>query len=199
MITRADFDIISQWVPPTSRVLDLGCGDGSLIRHLTDTKQVRGYGMENDEASLLKCIDNRVSVIQTNLESGMKEIADHSFDVVILSQTLQAIKHTEAVVAEMLRVGREAIVTFPNFGYWKHRLQIGLSGKMPVSDDLPYQWYDTPNVHLFTIRDFENFCAARGYRVNNRRVLSGSLSGAREAAILPNLTGTLALYKISAA
>ena len=116
MITRADFDIISQWVPPASRVLDLGCGDGSLIRHLTDTKQVRGYGIENDEASLLKCIDNRVSVIQTNLESGMKEIADHSFDVVILSQTLQAIKHTEAVVAEMLRVGREAIVTFPNFG-----------------------------------------------------------------------------------
>ena len=199
MITRADFDIISQWVPPASRVLDLGCGDGSLIRHLTDTKQVRGYGIENDEASLLKCIDNRVSVIQTNLESGIKEIADHSFDVVILSQTLQAIKYTEAVVAEMLRVGREAIVTFPNFGYWKHRLQIGLTGKMPVSDDLPYQWYDTPNVHLFTIHDFENFCAALGYRVNNRRVLAGSLSVAREATILPNLTGSLALYKISSA
>lgn len=197
MITRADFDIITQWVAPGSRVLDLGCGDGSLLRHLTDTKQVRGYGIENDEASLLKCIDNRVNVIQTNLESGMKEIADRSFDVVILSQTLQAIKHTEAVVAEMLRVGREAIVTFPNFGYWKHRIQIGLVGRMPVSDDLPYQWYDTPNVHLFTIHDFEEFCAKRGYRINNRRVLAGSLSGAREATIFPNLTGSLALYKIS--
>ena len=124
----------------------------------------------------------------------MKEIADHSFDVVILSQTLQAIKHTEAVVSEMLRVGREAIVTFPNFGYWKHRLQIGLAGKMPVSDDLPYQWYDTPNVHLFTINDFEEFCRHRGYRINNRRVLAGD----NEATFLPNLTGTLALYKISA-
>ncbi len=193
MITRADFDIISQWVPPGSRVLDLGCGDGSLIRHLTESKQVKGYGVENDDASLLKCIDNRVNVIQTNLESGMQEIADHSFDVVILSQTLQAIKHTEAVVAEMLRVGREAIVTFPNFGYWKHRVQIALAGKMPVSDDLPYEWYNTPNVHLFTITDFENFCAARGYRINNRRVLAHD----REALLLPNLTGTLALYKIS--
>jgi methionine biosynthesis protein MetW len=124
----------------------------------------------------------------------MKEIADHSFDVVILSQTLQAIKHTEAVVSEMLRVGRGAIVTFPNFGYWKHRLQIGLAGKMPVSDDLPYQWYDTPNVHLFTIHDFEEFCRQRGYRINNRRVLAGDI----EAMFLPNLTGTLALYKISA-
>jgi methionine biosynthesis protein MetW len=175
-------------------VLDLGCGDGSLIRYLTDEKQVRGYGIENDDQSLLKCIGNRVSVIQTNLEAGMKEIADHSFDVVILSQTLQAIKHTEAVVADMLRVGREAIVTFPNFGYWKHRLQIGLAGKMPVSDDLPYQWYDTPNVHLFTINDFESFCRNRGYRINNRRVLAGN----GEATFLPNLTGTLALYKISA-
>ena len=194
MITRADFDIITSWVPPKSRVLDLGCGDGSLLRYLADSKQVRGYGIENDEPSLIKCIDNRVNVIQTNLESGMKEIADHSFDVVILSQTLQAIKHTEAVVSEMLRVGREAIVTFPNFGYWKHRLQIGLAGKMPVSDDLPYQWYDTPNVHLFTIHDFEEFCRQRGYRINNRRVLAGD----NEATFLPNLTGTLALYKISA-
>ncbi len=193
MITRADFDIISQWVPPGSRVLDLGCGDGSLIRHLADAKQVKGYGVENDDSSLLKCIDNRVSVIQTNLESGLQEIADRSFDIVILSQTLQAIKHTEAVVAEMLRVGREAIVTFPNFGYWKHRVQIALAGTMPVSDDLPYEWYNTPNVHLFTITDFENFCAARGYRINNRRVLAHD----REALLLPNLTGTLALYKIS--
>ncbi|MFN8984850.1 MAG: methionine biosynthesis protein MetW, partial [Burkholderiales bacterium] len=102
MITRADFDIITSWVRPKSRVLDLGCGDGSLLRYLADSKQVRGYGIENDEPSLIKCIDNRVNVIQTNLESGMKEMADHSFDVVILSQTLQAIKHTEAVVSEML-------------------------------------------------------------------------------------------------
>ncbi len=195
MITRADFDIIASWVPKQARVLDLGCGDGALLAHLANDKQTTGYGIENDNASLLACIDNDVNVIQSDLEAGLKEIADRSFDVVVLSQTLQAIKHTEVVIAEMLRVGREAIVTFPNFGHWKHRVQIGLLGRMPVSDDLPYQWYDTPNVHLFTIRDFEQFCVARGYRINNRRVLAGD----REAALFPNLTGTLALYKISSA
>jgi methionine biosynthesis protein MetW len=193
MITRADFDIIASWVPEGARVLDLGCGDGSLLRHLADTRRARGYGLENDDASILGAIDNRISVIQTDLEGGLKDIARQTFDVVILSQTLQAIKHTEVILADMLRVGREAIVSFPNFGYWKHRVQIALAGRMPVSDDLPYQWYDTPNVHLFTVHDFEDFCRTRGYRVLGRRVLAGD----REAAWLPNLTGTLALYRIA--
>jgi methionine biosynthesis protein MetW len=191
MITRTDFDIIASWIPQGARVLDLGCGDGALLKHLADTKGVRGYGIENDNASLVACIRNKVNVIQSDLEAGLKEIADQSFDVVLLSQTLQAIKHTEPVIGEMLRVGREAIVTFPNFGYWKHRVQIGVSGRMPVSDDLPYQWYDTPNVHLFTIADFEQFCTAREYRVLNRRVLAGL----EEVTWLPNLRGTLALYR----
>jgi len=193
MITRTDFAAIASWIPPGARVLDLGCGDGSLLAHLTETRGVSGYGIENDDASIIKCIANGVSVIQVNLESGMREIADQSFDVVILSQTLQAMKRTEAVVAEMLRVGREAIVTFPNFGYWKHRAQIALGGRMPVSEDLPYQWYDTPNVHLFTIADFESFCAERKYRVLNRLVLND----AGRQVMLPNLLGTLALYRFS--
>ncbi len=193
MITRTDFAAIASWIPPGSRVLDLGCGDGSLLAHLQEERGVSGYGIENDDASIVKCIDNGVNVIQVNLESGMREIADQSFDVVILSQTLQAMKRTEAVVAEMLRVGREAIVTFPNFGYWKHRAQIALGGRMPVSEDLPYQWYDTPNVHLFTIADFESFCAARNYRVLNRLVLND----AGKQVMLPNLLGTLALYRFS--
>lgn len=193
MITRTDFDIISAWIPHGARVLDLGCGDGALLKHLAETKATRGYGIENDNASLIACINNQVNVIQSDLEAGLNDIADASFDVVILSQTLQAIKHTEPVISEMLRVGREAIVTFPNFGYWKHRLQIAVSGKMPVSADLPYQWYDTPNVHLFTINDFEQFCLSRQYQVLNRRVLAGT----KEALLLPNLMGSLALYRFT--
>ena len=193
MITRTDFAAIASWIPQGARVLDLGCGDGSLLSYLKETRGVSGYGIENDDASIIKCIENGVNVIQVNLESGMREIADQSFDVVILSQTLQAMKRTEAVVAEMLRVGTEAIVTFPNFGYWKHRVQIALGGRMPVSEDLPYQWYDTPNVHLFTIADFEAFCAERDYRVLNRLVLND----AGKQVMMPNLLGTLALYRFS--
>ena len=193
MITRTDFAAIASWIPQGARVLDLGCGDGSLLSYLKETRGVSGYGIENDDASIIKCIENGVNVIQVNLESGMREIADQSFDVVILSQTLQAMKRTEAVVAEMLRVGTEAIVTFPNFGYWKHRVQIALGGRMPVSEDLPYQWYDTPNVHLFTIADFEAFCAEHDYRVLNRLVLND----AGKQVMMPNLLGTLALYRFS--
>ena len=193
MITRADFAAIASWIPEGARVLDLGCGDGALLAYLSQTRGVSGYGIENDEASIIQCIENGVNVIQVNLESGMAEIADQSFDIVILSQTLQAMKRTEAVVAEMLRVGGEAIVTFPNFGYWKHRAQIALGGRMPVSEDLPYQWYDTPNVHLFTIADFEAFCAARNYRVLNRSVFTNGV----EQPFLPNLLGTLALYRFT--
>ena len=193
MITRADFAAIASWIPEGARVLDLGCGDGALLAYLKETRGVSGYGIENDEASIVACIANGVNVIQVNLEAGMNEIADQSFDVVILSQTLQAIKRTEAVIAEMLRVGREAIVTFPNFGYWRHRTQIALGGKMPVSEDLPYQWYNTPNVHLFTIADFDQFCAERKYRVLSRVVLNGGV----EQKFLPNLLGELALYRFT--
>jgi methionine biosynthesis protein MetW len=192
MMMRNDYATIASWVTPKSRVLDLGCGDGSLLAMLMRERSVRGYGIEIDDAGVLACVKNGVNVIQSNLEAGLAGFDDQSFDCVVLSQTLQAMRHTELVVAEMLRVGREAIVTFPNFGYWKHRLQI-LNGRMPVSPDLPYEWYDTPNVHLFTVRDFDIFCAQRNYRVLNRLLLDGG----KRRTVLPNLLGALAIYRLS--
>ena len=168
--TRADFSTIAGWVAPNARVLDLGCGDGSLLAYLRDSRGASGYGVEIDDAGVLSSIGNGINVLQSDLESGLAGFDDQKFDNVILSQTLQAMRHTEEIVLEMLRVGREAIVTFPNFGHWSHRLQI-LAGRMPVSKNLPYQWYDTPNIHLCTVDDFDAFCRERKFRVLDRVVL----------------------------
>jgi methionine biosynthesis protein MetW len=188
--TRADFSTIAGWIAPKARVLDLGCGDGSLFAYLRESRGVTGYGIEIDDAGMLASIGNGVNVIQSDLESGLAGFDDQSFDSVILSQTLQAMRHTELIVLEMLRVGREAIVTFPNFGYWAHRVQV-LGGRMPVSKDLPYQWYDTPNIHLCTVADFDAFCAEHSFRVLERVVLHD----AKRVSVLANLFGSLAIYR----
>src|SRR5512147_1704354 len=167
---RADLDAIAAWVPPRASVLDLGCGEGLLLKYLRQSRDVRGYGIEISDANVLACVKNSVNVIQSNLETGLAGFDAGSFDCVILSQTLQAMRHTEEIVLEMLRVGREAIVSFPNFGRWDARLQVAL-GRMPVSQNLPYQWYNTPNVHLCTIDDFEAFCAEHRIGVLERVVL----------------------------
>lgn len=186
---RPDFAAIAGWVRMGSSVLDLGCGDGSLLKYLQDSRRVTGYGMEIDDDSIHACVKNGVNVIQGDLERGLSGFEDRSFDYVILSQTLQAMKNSERVMKEMLRVGREGIVTFPNFGYWKNRLQIA-AGRMPVSDNLPYQWFDTPNVHLCTIADFERFCSERSIRIVERKVLTHG----NPVSLLPNLLGALAVY-----
>jgi methionine biosynthesis protein MetW len=187
---RPEFDTIAQWIPPGAQVLDLGCGDGSLLRFLKEARSAMGYGIEIDDAKVRACVGNRVNVLQGDLESGLAGFESGSFDYVILSQTLQAVRHTERIIGEMLRVGRQAIVTFPNFGYWGHRLQI-LRGRMPVSPTLPYEWYNTPNVHLFTIRDFESFCEVQGIRILERVVMDHG----RRISALPNLMGSLAVYR----
>ena len=187
---RADFATIAGWVGRGARVLDLGCGDGSLLAYLARERGVTGYGIEIGNAGVLASVQNGINVLQSDLDSGLAGFADASFDCVILSQTLQAMHRTEAIVAEMLRVGRDAIVTFPNFGHWTHRLQI-VRGRMPVSTALPYQWYDTPNIHLCTVADFDAFLAERGYAVENRVVLAGGAP----VNVLPNLRGELAIYR----
>ena len=189
MSDRATLQTIAGLVPQGSRVLDLGCGDGTLLKYLKDTRQTRGYGVEIDDTSILKCVKNGVNVVQSDLERGLSGFEDNSFDYVVLSQTIQAMKNSETIIREMLRVGREGIVTFPNFGYWKNRVEV-MRGRMPVSDNLPYEWYDTPNVHLCAIADFERFCEERGIRILERKVLTNG----QPVSTLPNLLGALAVY-----
>jgi len=190
MIARADFAAIARWVPPNAKVLDLGCGDGSLLKYLKETRNAHGYGIEIADANIIACAGKGVNVIQMDLEAGLSEFEPQSFDFVILSQTLQAMRNIELVVKEILRVGKHGIVTIPNCGYWRHRLQI-IGGRMPVSRDLPYQWYDTPNIHLCTFVDFEAFCRDHGVHILERHVMCDG----KDVSLLPNLLGNLAVYR----
>jgi methionine biosynthesis protein MetW len=191
---RADLDAIAAWVPPRASVLDLGCGEGLLLKYLTQSRDVHGYGIEISDANVLACVKNGVNIIQSDLEAGLAGFDAGSFDFVILSQTLQAMHHTEEIIMEMLRVGRQGIVSFPNFGYWPQRLQI-MRGRMPLSDVLPYLWYNTPNVHLCTLSDFEDFCATHGVRILERIAMQDG----RRVRIAPNLRGSVAVYRFEKA
>jgi len=195
MALRPDFEIISEWIAPDSRVLDLGCGDGSLLSFLHASRRVNGYGLEIDEDKILKCIESGVNVIQTDLDAGLSDFDADSFDYVVLSQTLQAVLYPEHLLDEMLRVGREGIVSFPNFGYWPNRLQILLGGHMPVSRNLPNEWYNTPNIHLCTLKDFERLCAKKGITILQRTVVDQAHRTNWWMRLLPNLLGEIALYR----
>jgi len=187
---RYDYQLISSWIPEKSRVLDLGCGDGVLLAGLEATHGTFGYGIEIDAASVLASVKNGINVIQGDIETGLAWFADNSFDFVILSQTLQAMRNAESVMREMLRVGREGIVSFPNFGYWKHRFDI-MRGHMPVSKSLPHAWWNTPNIHLCTVKDFEDLCVKVGAEILDERVLHEG----HTRTIFPNLLGSLGVFR----
>jgi methionine biosynthesis protein MetW len=188
---RADFIAIAKWIAPSSQVLDLGCGDGSFLEFLRQQKPVQAYGVEIDDARVLACVQKDINVIQQNLEGGLALFGDQSFDTVVLSQTLQTIHQTEKILREVVRVGKESIISFPNFGHWSHRLAVGF-GHMPVSKSLPYQWYNTPNVRVLTVADFEKLASSLGLRVIDQCILHEG----REVTLLPNLFGSLALFRI---
>ncbi|OXL15863.1 methionine biosynthesis protein MetW [Polynucleobacter cosmopolitanus] len=187
---RSDFAAIAKWVEPGSQVLDVGCGDGSLLHYLKEAKQAHVYGVELADDKVLACAQKGLNVIQQDLEGGLALFEDQSFDKVILSQTLQTIHQTARILSEIARVGKECVVSFPNFGHWSHRSAV-LLGRMPVSKSLPYQWYDTPNVRVLTIADFEALAPAVGLELLDRVVFHDGQS----VEFLPNLRGSLAVYR----
>ena len=189
--TRYDFPIIENWTHQNSKVLDLGCGDGTLLNYLKEKKDIKGFGIEKNKDNWLLSLKNNIDVIQMDLEAGLAGFETNSFDLVILSRTIQSMNHIEEIIHEMMRVGKEVIITFPNFGYWKNRFQI-MQGNMPVSDELPYKWFETPNIHLCTIQDFDNLCRANKIKVEQRLILTDKKS----VNFYPNFFGALALYKL---
>ncbi len=192
---RPDLALISDWVTPGARVLDLGCGDGTLLVHLRQTRGIAGYGLEIDPDKLAKCIEAGVNVIQTDLDAGLSEFGAGTFDYVIMTQTLQATHYPARLMDEMLRIGRQGIITFPNFGHWYCRARLALAGLMPISRALPYPWHTTPNIHLCTVKDFERLCAGKGVRILERAVVDHAHRSKIGTRLLPNLLGEIAVYR----
>ena len=192
MSDRKDMELIAELVPPGSRVLDLGCGDGALLAHLQATRQCSGYGVEIDDAKVHACIRRGVNVLQLNLEDGLSMFGDDAFDVVLQIDTLQHLRNAETMLRETARVGRIGIVAFPNFAHWPNRLAV-LQGRMPVTRRLPYQWYDTPNIRVGTYADFEVLARSCGLTVDD----SFGLQEDREVRFAPNLLASTAVFKFS--
>jgi len=190
MTLRVDLAQIADWIAPGSRVLDLGCGDGALLGHLRDAKNCHGYGVEIDDDHVAQCVQRSINVVQQNLDAGLRLFADKMFDTVVLSQTLQAVRNVEGILREMTRVARQGVVSFPNFGHWRHAVSL-LAGRMPVTRQIPYQWFDTPNIHLCTLKDFEILAARVNLTITGRAVLADG----QPVIFAPALRATVAIYR----
>lgn len=189
--------IIHQWIKEQAHVLDLGCGDGTLLKHLKTERKVTGYGVEIAPERITACIRNGVNVIEKNLDTDLHSFADNSFDTVIMTETLQAVHYPDKVIDETLRIGKEGIVTFPNFGFWKARYGLLFGGKMPVSKELPHSWYDTPNIHFCTVLDFEQLCKENGIKILASHYMNNHGESSWLARKLPNLFALTATYRIT--
>jgi methionine biosynthesis protein MetW len=190
MSDRAQLEVIARLVPPGSRVLDLGCGDGALLAHLRDTRGCRGFGVEIDDAQVAACMRRDVKVLQLDLEEGLKLFDDASFDVVLQLETLQHLRNAETMLRETARVGRIGIVSFPNFAHWPNRVRVA-SGRMPVTKAMPYEWYDTPNIRVGTHADFEVLARKNGLTILD----SFGLTAGRVVRRWPNLRAAVAVFK----
>ncbi len=194
---RIDLQTVQKWVKPKSRLLDLGCGDGTLLLNLKNEKQVDGLGFEINDEHILACVAKGLSVVEHNLNDGFAHIKDKSFDVVVMSMALQAMSRPDMVLDEMLRVGNECIITFPNFGHWHCRTHLTLKGEMPVSKNMPYEWYNTPNTHFCTVNDFERLCREKNIRVINKKMVTHEKKFSYIPEFLSNLLAVTAIYHVS--
>ncbi len=193
---RKDFKFISGWIEKDSTVLDLGCGDSTLLNFLRKNKNVKGYGFEKDIKKVQESISKNINVIQADFNSGLEKYFENNFfDYALMTQALQENKNPDKIIIEMLRVAKEGIVTFPNMGFWKNRLQLGLLGKMPMSDSLPNNWFDTPNIHLCTFKDFEKLCDDLKITIIEKMVLNSNYESNKLLSLFPNLFGEIALYR----
>lgn len=193
---RVDLQLVADMIEPHSRVLDVGCGDGTLLGYLVHFRHVDGRGIELSTDGVKASISAGLSVIQGDADTDLKDYPDDAFDYVVLSQTLQATVQPKVVLSHMLRIGKRAIVSFPNFAHWRARLSLGLLGRMPVSTTLPYEWYETPNIHLCTIRDFTRLCGELGIVIENQKVLDaeGRVRHVSPALFSANLLGEQAVF-----
>ena len=194
---RLDLTHIQRWIKPGSRVLDLGCGNGEFLQMLQQQYQVDGLGLEIDPDDITEAISRGLNILEQNLDTGLANFPDQSFDTVVMAHALQAVHYPDRVLDEMLRIGRQCVVTFPNFGHWRCRLYLGTHGRMPVSKSMPFSWYDTPNIHFCTVQDFEQLCHDKGIKILEREMVGNTDRKPLLASSWPNLFATTAIYHIT--